>query len=72
MDHNAYQQHYFERPERTSPRMAPVRTRYVRNHLERTLSALGAAPGARILELGCGMGRFSLPLAALVETPANT
>ena len=64
MDHNTYQRRYFERPDRTAPRMAPRMTPYVGNHLERALDALAAAPGARILELGCGMGRFSLPLAA--------
>jgi len=63
MDHNAYQRRYFEDPERTAPRMAPVRTRSVRNHLERTLDALRLPPGARVLDLGCGMGRFSLLLA---------
>lgn len=63
MDHNAYQQRYFEKPERTAPRMAPVRTRSVLNHLARTLDALQLPSDARVLELGCGMGRFSLLLA---------
>lgn len=62
-DHNAYQREYFARPERTSSRMAPVQTPYIHRHLARLLAELGTAPGARVVDVGAGMGRFSLPLA---------
>jgi len=61
--HRDYQRRYFSEPRRTRPRMAPVRTPYVERHFAETLAALRPPPGGRILELGCGMGRFSLPLA---------
>ncbi len=62
-DHNAYQRAYFGRPERTLSRMAPGRSRYVLRHLDRVLEALELPAGAHLLELGAGMGRFSLLLA---------
>ncbi len=62
-DHNAYQRRYYGRPERVRSRMAPVPTRYVLRHLDRVLAHLGPVPGTRILELGAGMGRFTLLLA---------
>jgi len=43
--------------------MAPARTAYVLRHLDELLAVLDLPPGARLLELGCGMGRFSLLLA---------
>lgn len=61
--HNTYQRRYYARPERVRSRMAPVRTRYVLRHLERVLGHLHPAPGARVLEVGAGMGRFTLLLA---------
>jgi SAM-dependent methyltransferase len=57
------QRDYFSVPARKYSRMSPVATPYVARHLEATLGALKLAPGARLLELGAGMGRFSLPLA---------
>lgn len=58
-----HQRDYFSVPARKYARMSPVDSPYVARHLEATLAASGLAPGARILELGAGMGRFSLPLA---------
>lgn len=58
-----YQRDYFADPRRTLGRMAPVRTPYVERHLEEVLAAVAPAPGARVLELGCGMGRFTRLLA---------
>lgn len=62
-NHNEYQRAYFAKPQRTSNRMAPSRGRYVERHLERLLTALAPDPGARLLELGAGMGRFTYLLA---------
>lgn len=60
IDHNAYQRQYYSRPER-KPRMAPSRSRYVLRHFRRTLQAAGLyeASAGRVLEVGCGMGRFT-------------
>lgn len=54
---------HFADPQRSAPRMAPGNTPYVRRHLEAALRAAAVPPGGRILELGAGMGRFSLLLA---------
>jgi SAM-dependent methyltransferase len=43
--------------------MSPVSTRYVLRHLDHLLEALAVPPPARLLEVGAGMGRFSLRLA---------
>ena len=43
--------------------MAPGQNRYVLRHLDETLAALAPPPRARMLELGCGMGRFTSLLA---------
>lgn len=68
IDHNAYQRQYYSRPER-KPRMEPSRSRYVLRHFHRALQAAGLgespdeSPGGpsapRVLEVGCGMGRFT-------------
>lgn len=59
-EHNNYQRRYYSRPER-KPRMWPTRSRYVQRHLDATLRAAGLPSEGcgRILELGCGMGRFT-------------
>jgi 2-polyprenyl-3-methyl-5-hydroxy-6-metoxy-1,4-benzoquinol methylase len=61
-DHIDYQKRYFSRPEE-KPRMRPGGSRYAERHLEAVLCNLDLEPGAQILEIGCGMGRFSLLLA---------
>lgn len=59
------QREYFSVPARKYSRMSPVASPYVERHLNATLAGLDLRPGARLLELGAGMGRFSLPLADL-------
>jgi 2-polyprenyl-3-methyl-5-hydroxy-6-metoxy-1,4-benzoquinol methylase len=62
--HNAYQEKYFARPGDGNVRLEPTESPYVGRHLNRTLAALGAVPGERVLEVGAGLGRFtSLMLA---------
>lgn len=60
----ARQRDYYSTPARKYGRMSPAATPYVARHLAVVLEALGLPPGGRLLELGAGMGRFSLPLAA--------
>lgn len=60
--HNAYQLHYFETVERA--RIALCQTPYVLAHIERMIDAGGLAPGQSILEIGSGVGKFTLLLAA--------
>jgi SAM-dependent methyltransferase len=62
LDHNAYQRAYYSRP-LAKPRMLPGDSPSVRAHLEAALAALRLEPGSRVLEVGCGMGRFTSLLA---------
>lgn len=57
---NTYRRRYYARPEQMRSRRTPVRTRYVLHHLDRVLGHLRPKPGARVLEVGGGMGRFAL------------
>jgi SAM-dependent methyltransferase len=58
-----FQRGYFSSDDRTV-RIAPGETPVVRRHLQKTLDPLALPPGARVLELGCGMGRFTAALLA--------
>lgn len=59
--HNEAQRHYFE--ERPLPRMAPGDSPYLNRQVDVAVAALGLAPGARVAEVGCGMGRYTFLLA---------
>jgi SAM-dependent methyltransferase len=54
-------EYYASAPER--PRLHPNRRPSTLRHWQRGLAAAGSTPPARVLELGAGMGRFSLLLA---------
>ncbi len=58
-----YRRKYFTGAGRTA-RIALGDTPSVRRHVSMTLDRLGLAPGARVLELGCGLGRFTEHLLA--------
>lgn len=59
-NHNAYQRHYFETVERK--RIQPVSTVYVARQIERMVRIAALCPEHSILEVGCGLGKYSLPL----------
>ena len=59
--HNATQRRYFERG--LKPTMVPRESPYLNRHLDELLGAAGIGSGDRVLEVGCGMGRYTLLLA---------
>jgi 2-polyprenyl-3-methyl-5-hydroxy-6-metoxy-1,4-benzoquinol methylase len=59
--HNRAQVRYFERAGREA--MKPVDSQYVRRQVDELIRFSGLARGAHVLEVGCGMGRYTLPLA---------
>jgi SAM-dependent methyltransferase len=60
-DHNRFQRAYFgQRKKRTMvPEFMPYQTR----HVDVVLNAANLADGDRVLEIGCGMGRYTLEIA---------
>jgi SAM-dependent methyltransferase len=59
--HNRSQRRYFEEHEKR--RMRPAATPYLRRHVEALARYASLAPGERVLEVGCGMGRYTFLLA---------
>lgn len=60
-EHNLRQKNYFEQTIKHN--MIPQKTRYLRRHVDELLHFAGILPGERVLEAGCGMGRYTLLLA---------
>lgn len=59
--HNEEQRRYYTRTERST--IAAGETPYVRRHLEEVLRIAEVAPGASVLDAGCGRGRHAFALA---------
>jgi glycosyltransferase involved in cell wall biosynthesis len=59
-DHNAAQRAYYRRGKRG---MAPRHSRYLERHLDELVAFANIRAGARVLEVGPGQGRYTLPLA---------
>lgn len=62
-EHNRAQREYFERA--TKHTMVPRATPYLRRHVEAMLRFGGITPEERLIEIGCGMGRYTLLLAEM-------
>jgi ubiquinone/menaquinone biosynthesis C-methylase UbiE len=59
-EHNRYQRWYYESTNKKT--MRPTASPYVLRQVERMIAAAELGPGQRVLEVGCGMGRYTLPL----------
>lgn len=59
--HNQRQREYFEGSDQRT--LKPTGSRYLRRHVERMVAAAAIGPGDKVLEVGCGLGRYTLLLA---------
>lgn len=59
-EHNLAQRKYFE--ETDKPRMVPTETPYIKHQVDEMLAIVKPQPGQKMLEVGCGMGRCTIPL----------
>ena len=60
-EHNRAQIEYFERAGKEA--MRPTSTPYVERQVDALVRFAGLAAGSHVLDVGCGMGRYTLPLA---------
>ncbi len=58
--HNTVQLDYFA--ENIKPTMVPVDSHYVNRHVEEMIKSAGISKDDKVLEVGCGMGKFTLPM----------
>lgn len=60
-EHNRSQRQYFERAAHRTLR--PTGSPYLRRHVDVMMDFAGIGPGDRVLEVGCGLGRYTMLLA---------
>ena len=60
-EHNRRQIRYFDPSLKRT--MVPMGSCYLRRHVDESLHFADISPGERVLEVGCGMGRYTLLLA---------
>jgi 2-polyprenyl-3-methyl-5-hydroxy-6-metoxy-1,4-benzoquinol methylase len=62
--HNALQRRYYEnRRAEQNHRIAVEATPYIANHLDQLIALSGLSKSETILDIGCGMGKYTIPLA---------
>jgi 2-polyprenyl-3-methyl-5-hydroxy-6-metoxy-1,4-benzoquinol methylase len=59
-DHNAVQLNYYGN--KVKKRLMPRDTYYLKRHIDEFVAHADMAPGASVLDVGCGMGKYSLRL----------
>ena len=59
--HNRYQREYYDGVVKRT--MIPSGTPYLQRHVDQLVRVAGLKPGERVLDVGCGMGRYTLILA---------
>ncbi|MGH2706060.1 MAG: class I SAM-dependent methyltransferase [Actinomycetota bacterium] len=60
-EHSRLQREYFEQAEQRT--LKPTGSAYLRRHVDRMMEFARIGPGDRVLEVGAGMGRYTLILA---------
>jgi SAM-dependent methyltransferase len=60
-EHNRAQIEYFERAGKRA--MRPTASPYVERQVDELVRFAGLTDGERVLDVGCGMGRYTIPLA---------
>lgn len=63
VDHNAYQRGYFENADHVT--LTREDSPYLRRHVRHIMEFANIKPGDRVLEVGCGLGRYTFILAEL-------